>query len=120
MKNRKKILKAREREFKWIQREGMYFETPCPNCGEKKVVLIYPYDAKACTACDEWLDPKCEDPNCSFCASRPDSPYEVYWRYYEDQGTLPDARQRKDWRRDNYAHKEDGRMRHERRYKPEE
>lgn len=32
------------------------------------------YDSYYCSLCNEWLDPKCEDPDCSYCPKRPDRP----------------------------------------------
>ena len=49
-----------------------------------------------------------------FCAGRPETPYEVYWREKESPS---DAAAIKRWRRDNYAHKENGRLRHEKKDK---
>ena len=58
------------------------------------------------------LHNKCEDDNCPFCSGRPDTPYEVYWNEKESPS---DSLARKRWRQDNYFHKENGRLRHEKR-----
>ena len=53
--------------------------------------------------------------NCTFCNNRPDTPYEIYWKAKEEPAG--DALHRKKWRQQNYQHKEDGRIRHQNRYK---
>lgn len=41
-------------------------------------VRLSPYDcghdAIFCMTCDLWLEPKCSDPDCEFCANRPEKP----------------------------------------------
>jgi hypothetical protein len=32
------------------------------------------WDAYACQQCDEWLENCCDDPECSFCPTRPATP----------------------------------------------
>ncbi len=32
------------------------------------------YDAQYCVDCNEWLTSKCSDPQCMYCADRPDRP----------------------------------------------
>jgi len=32
------------------------------------------YDAYACAHCNIWLEPRCSDPECEFCADRPELP----------------------------------------------
>lgn len=32
------------------------------------------YDAYYCELCNQWLERKCEDPECEFCSIRPDKP----------------------------------------------
>ena len=46
----------------------------CPRC-RRIVVHVDRYDAFACPLCDVWLEPTCEDPTCSFCSTRPESPW---------------------------------------------
>lgn len=111
MKNRKNYLKSRKTKIVW-NKIGDFSDNPCPKCGEPDVILIYKHDASACIKCNEWLDNKCEDDNCPFCSGRPDTPYEVYWNEKESPS---DALARKRWRQDNYFHKENGRLRHEKR-----
>ena len=45
----------------------------CKKCGNSGV-LDMKYDAYYCKLCLEWLESKCSDPSCSYCASRPDFP----------------------------------------------
>lgn len=33
------------------------------------------YDAYACLSCNSWLEAKCADPSCDFCAKRPARPF---------------------------------------------
>lgn len=113
MKNRKNYLKLRKSKFIW-RKIGMFSDSPCPNCGRMGRVQIYRHDAWCCIYCNEWHEKKCGDENCPFCSDRPDTPYEVYWNYREKP---MDALERKNWRRDNYAHKENGKSRHLKKYK---
>lgn len=59
---------------------------------------------------NKWLEKVCTDPTCSFCAGRPETPYEVYWREKESPSDYSEI---KKWRRDNYSHKENGKLKHE-------
>lgn len=47
----------------------------CPNAG---IVGTYveKFDAYGCELCNEWLEKKCTDDKCQFCASRPEHPFE--------------------------------------------
>ena len=73
-------------------------------------IFIAKYDDWACIYCNEWFSDPCNVPKCPFCSKRPDTPYEVYWKTKE---TPVDAETVKRWRRDNYSHKERGRLKHE-------
>lgn len=35
------------------------------------------HDAYFCAACDSWREKKCSDPECEFCAGRPERPSQV-------------------------------------------
>lgn len=35
------------------------------------------HDAYACLTCDRWIEKKCRDEKCSYCATRPEKPSEV-------------------------------------------
>ncbi len=35
------------------------------------------HDAYFCAACDAWGEEKCSDPECEFCAGRPERPSQV-------------------------------------------
>ena len=113
MKNREYNKKSREARLIW-EKIGQSIDTPCPLCGQHSKMYIFKYDALACINCNEWLEKACTDPTCSFCARRPETPYEVYWREKESPA---DAAAIKSWRRDNYTHKENGRLRHEKKDK---
>lgn len=45
----------------------------CPKC-DSEIQYSNKYDAFYCELCNEWLDPKCEDPKCEFCSTRPNKP----------------------------------------------
>jgi predicted RNA-binding Zn-ribbon protein involved in translation (DUF1610 family) len=45
----------------------------CPACSTRKQYNEQ-YDSYYCPNCKVWLDKKCRDPNCEFCAHRPDNP----------------------------------------------
>lgn len=109
MNKRKHDQKSRESRLIW-EKIGQITDTPCPLCGQPDCIYIYKYDALACINCNEWLEKTCTDPACSYCAGRPDTPYEVYWRESE---SYSDNSAKKKWRRDYYFHKENGRLSHE-------
>ncbi len=50
----------------------------CPQCGTK-AIRIDEYDSYACRKCVIWLGNPCSDPECEFCAERPDYPSDVDW-----------------------------------------
>lgn len=43
------------------------------SCGTL-VDYSHPYDAKFCRRCDRWLETRCSDRGCEFCAKRPTRP----------------------------------------------
>ena len=45
----------------------------CPAC-EAAAIYDDLFDAQFCPQCDNWLEPKCSDPGCQNCNSRPDPP----------------------------------------------
>ncbi len=45
----------------------------CPFCGRQKAYSMR-YDAYYCPPCDLWLEEVCGDPECEFCAGRPERP----------------------------------------------
>ncbi len=45
----------------------------------------------------------------AFCSNRPETPYEVYWNY---EAGVNSSLKRKQWRRLNYQHKNNGKLRH--------
>lgn len=108
MKNRKKYLKARKKQFRW-QQIGMFSDKKCSKCGQNTLIQIYKHDAWACIACNEWHDEACNFPKCPFCSNRPQTPYEVYWSIDRE---LDSAIQKKNWRRLNYQHKKNGERKH--------
>lgn len=82
----------------------------CPYCG-KKLYLYNRYDAECCLSCNRWTESVCGDPECSYCVGRPETPLGAL--AMEADRWLQS--QKKDWLRHNYQHKNDGRLRHERR-----
>lgn len=108
MKNRKNYLKSRQTNFLW-RRIGEFSDKQCPECGKPGLVYIYKHDAMACIYCNEWLEKACDDPRCSYCFTRPSTPYEVYWN---EKDSPSNALARKRWRQDNYEHKKYGEKKH--------
>jgi transcription initiation factor TFIIIB Brf1 subunit/transcription initiation factor TFIIB len=45
----------------------------CPTCGSEKS-YSNKYDAYFCELCNVWLEEKCTDSGCEFCAIRPNKP----------------------------------------------
>jgi len=52
------------------------FTCNCDHCG-RLTEYNEKHDAWYCPVCDEWAEVKCSDPECRFCAGRPDKPSEV-------------------------------------------
>ncbi len=88
---------------KWYEL-GSYLNEKCQKCGQK-ILFMYQYDAHCCILCNEWLDSVCDDPNCSFCSQRPQTPYEAYYK-------IEIPFDRKSWRQEKYGHKTNGTKRH--------
>lgn len=42
-------------------------------CGSEKKYNKY-YDSLYCELCNKWLERKCDDADCGYCAERPDRP----------------------------------------------
>ena len=90
---------------------GSWMKSECPECGEKSLFFYDKYDSICCVGCNVWLNEKCSDPNCPYCARRPENPLSAL---FSEEGPRYDA---KEWLRSNYLHKKGGRIRHERRRK---
>lgn len=107
MKNRKRRHYAKR---KALEKCGAWQAGRCPRCGGKSLFYFDRYDAVCCTACDTWTSAACDDPQCPFCAPRPASPSEAF--YFEElRGAKEREREKKNWLRKNYAHKNDGKLR---------
>lgn len=108
MKNTKKFraYKARLRRY---DKYGMRLSSECPECGHHEMLMYFRFDAKCCFFCDKWFSENCGDPDCPYCAERPDTPSEAFFRE-SDRYRIP---YRKEWLRLNYQHKNDGKLRHE-------
>ena len=65
-----------------------------------------------CVYCDSWVDKPCDDPDCPFCANRPDTPSEAL--FYEELFYQEECgRMEKEYRRKNYQHKDSGAKKHQ-------
>jgi hypothetical protein len=49
------------------------------------LLCSHAYDADFCAACNVWVTPKCEDPNCSYCSKRPAKPLPCLYAGYENE-----------------------------------
>ena len=107
MKNRKRFLHYQANVRKKLK-YGMELSGECPWCGEASLFHYDRYDAKCCLSCDMWLDEACSDPRCPYCAARPGTPSEAF--FLEDNKN-PYQKERL---RQNYQHKNDGMLRHNR------
>ncbi len=110
MKNRKKALKSRKKQWRWKLLGYISKDSVCPDCGEKSLILFDRYDAWACMSCLEWLDDVYGEPGCPYCSMRPPTPYDAYELEYINGEP---ASLKKRWRCDNYQHKAGGMARHE-------
>jgi hypothetical protein len=45
----------------------------CSTCSSERQ-YSEKYDAHFCELCNKWLEDKCSDPGCFFCAERPEKP----------------------------------------------
>lgn len=62
----------------------------CPTCGQNRV-QSFRFDTYFCRRCDVWLEPRCEDPQCTFCR-RPEKPSQFLndpFFIYKNQPTGP-------------------------------
>jgi hypothetical protein len=49
--------------------------TPCKLCGSPAHICYdHDYDAYYCARCEAWNENVCRDPDCCYCAHRPDKP----------------------------------------------
>lgn len=44
------------------------------DCGKRSRFYSAEYDVYGCKACDVWMEDKCKDKQCEFCANRPEKP----------------------------------------------
>lgn len=86
----------------------------CPFCDKKSVFLINDYDAKACLSCNHWLESACSDPECPYCANRPESPLCIF-AFMKEKICREKQLLRKDLLRKKYQHQHDGAVRHQKR-----
>lgn len=91
---------------RWTK-HGSWLSGECPQCGERKLFYYDKFDATCCLGCNTWLMKTCGDPNCPFCAARPETPLEALLQ------EEPCDDRRKDINRENYQHRANGRIRHE-------
>jgi len=56
-----------------LRRKKAAKEPACPHCG-LPATRSEEHDAYYCPACNQWLENKCDDPACEFCAGRPERP----------------------------------------------
>ena len=101
----KKDYKLRAK-LKTYERYGHYSKNECPLCGAESTFYYDRFDSFCCVFCDEWLDETCGDPNCPCCSKRPETPLEGLW-FEQERADL-----RKEWRRQNYQHKNAGEVKH--------
>lgn len=106
MKHGKKYKRYRRNMRRW-NAYGSWLNDVCPDCDKKQVFFFYRYDAVCCVYCDSWIDKPCGDPDCPFCANRPDTPSEALFYQEECRG------EGKEYRRKNYQHKDSGAKRHQ-------
>lgn len=58
---------------------GQIMEKICEVCGYP-IVYFDKYDSEFCPNCNEWLTSGCDDPECCYCAKRPTTPFEEFYR----------------------------------------
>ena len=65
-------------KMKALSAFGSFNIGKCPKCGSP-LFYAYRYDTECCFLCDAWMSDNCGDPNCPFCAERPEVPSLVVW-----------------------------------------
>jgi len=73
---RRNIKKAKIKTLQYDLNEISSVGGRCSVCGRVER-YFFKYDALCCFTCDEWIESSCSDPDCEFCASRPDYPSEA-------------------------------------------
>ena len=48
----------------------------CESCGSERQ-YNNKYDVYYCELCNKWLEDKCSDQDCKFCAERPEKPSQI-------------------------------------------
>lgn len=74
MKKSKRYRQHQNYLRKW-KKVGTYTSNQCKICNSL-LLFVFSHDALCCPNCNEWIDQKCEDPDCVFCSTRPDTPAE--------------------------------------------
>ena len=104
--------RVKKRQFlhkmRHLEQYGFFYRALCPICENQNVFHYDRYDAKCCLSCNIWLEKNCGDPDCPYCANRPESPQLALCL---ETPRPTDALWRKTWRRLNYDHQERGRVR---------
>jgi (p)ppGpp synthase/HD superfamily hydrolase len=59
----------------------------CEKC-KAELHYAYNYDSLYCVACDEWLEEKCDDSHCEYCAERPERPSLISEFYPEGEQAM--------------------------------
>ena len=110
MKNRKKSAKYRYqlRQKRRLEKYGSFLHSECPVCGED-TFFYDKYDSIVCFRCDVWFSKACDDPNCPFCAGRPEFPSKAIWAESENN---PQPVSGKEQRLFRCGRKYNGTMRH--------
>lgn len=110
--NRKKYLRNKAK-VKKMNKYGMWMKyAECPECGEESLFNFDKYDAVCCMSCDIWIDKVCGEPDCPYCSGRPAAPSEAL--YMENEVYYLKGEDRKCWLRQNYQHKNNGKIHHAR------
>ena len=61
-------------KMRHLEQHGFFYRALCPICENQNVFHYDRYDAKCCLSCNVWLEKNCGDPDCPYCANRPESP----------------------------------------------
>lgn len=105
MRKKKRVLRYKAKLKRWSG-YGAYLKSKCQICETESLFFYDRFDAVCCLNCDEWMDKACSNPDCPYCSRRPATPSEAL--FYDKERY--DGK--KEWRRSNYQHKNNGRIRH--------
>ena len=110
-KKRRKIHFQQFYRRKKLERYCSFLHSACPVCGGD-TFFYHKYDSIVCFDCDVWFSKACNDPDCPFCAGRPETPSAAL--FGEREEITSGAIGKKEYLLFHYQRKYNGQMRKKR------